>query len=165
MADSECVERIKRGVPEWNGWREANPKAMADLSWANLNGLCLDGVALSESVLKLAFCRGCSFVGADFSGASMRGINLEGCDLRSAVFKGADLEGAHLVGADLTGAIFSGANLKLANLDGAVLRNADLSGAKKLRASQLFRLGSIENAKVSEKLLSRVREESPGLFE
>lgn len=165
MADAECVERIGRGVPEWNAWRAAEPDAPADLGWANLNGLDLDGAVFSRCVLKLAFCRGCSLAGADFSEAELRGINLEGCDLRSAVFRGADLEGAHMIGADLTGADLTGANLKLANFDGATLRDADLSGARKLKASQLFRVAVFENVGVSPGILEKVREKSPELFE
>lgn len=164
MADSECVERIGRGVSEWNAWRAAAPDAPADLGWANLNGLNLDGVSFARCVLKLAFCKGCSFVGADFSRAKLRGINLEGCDLRSAAFREADLEGAHMIGADLTGADLSGANLKLANLDGSVLKDADLTGAGKLRAPQLFNVAVFENVRVSPEILEKVKEKAPGLF-
>ena len=165
MADSDHVSKIKQGAAAWNRWREEEPDVMPDLGWANLNGLNLDGVVFAKSVLKLAFCKGCSFVGADFSGASMRGVNLEGCDLRGAVFREANLEGAHMLGADLTGADFAGANLKLANFDGAVLKDADFTGAKKLRASQLFRLKDLENLKVSDQILEKVKSQSPHLFE
>ncbi len=165
MADSNHVSKIKEGAAAWNRWREEGPDVLPDLGWANLNGLNLDGVVFAESVLKLAFCKGCSFVGADFSGASMRGVNLEGCDLRGAVFREANLEGAHMLGADLTGANFDGANLKLANFDGAVLKDADLTGAKKLLASQLFRLKDLRNLKVSEQILEKVKSQSPHLFE
>ena len=165
MADSNHVSKIKEGAAAWNRWREEGPDVLPDLGWANLNGLNLDGVVFAKSVLKLAFCKGCSFVGADFSGASMRGVNLEGCDLRGAVFREANLEGAHMLGADLTGANFDGANLKLANFDGAVLKDADLTGAKKLLASQLFRLKDLQNLKVSEQILEKVKSQSPHLFE
>ncbi len=165
MADSNHVSKIKEGAAAWNRWREEEPDVLPDLGWANLNGLNLDGVVFAKSVLKLAFCKGCSFVGADFSGASMRGVNLEGCDLRGAVFREANLEGAHMLGADLTGANFDGANLKLANFDGAVLKDADLTGARKLRAPQLFRLKDLENLKVSEQILEKVKSQSPHLFE
>ena len=165
MADSDHVSKIKQGAAAWNRWREEEPDVLPDLGWANLNGLNLDGVVFAKSVLKLAFCKGCSFVGADFSGASMRGVNLQGCDLRGAVFREANLEGAHMLGADLTGADFAGANLKLANFDGAVLKDADFTGAKKLRASQLFRLKDLENLKVSDQILEKVKSQSPHLFE
>ena len=107
--------------------------------------------------MKLAFCKGCSFIAADFSGANLRGINLEGCDLHDAVFRGANLEGAHLIGADLTGVNFSGANLKLANFDGAVLKGTDFSGAKKLKASQLARLKHMENVRVSDEIMEKIK--------
>ena len=164
MADSEHVSKVKEGAAAWNRWREESD-VMPDLGWANLNGLDLDGAVFAKSSLKLAFCRGCSMVGADFSGANMQGANLEGCNLRGAVFRDANLEGAHMLGADLTGADFAGANLKLANLDGAVLRDADLTGARKLRASQLFSLRDLENLKVSDSILEKVRIRSPHLFE
>ena len=157
MADSDHVSKVKEGAAAWNRWREEEPDAVPDLSWANLNGLNLDGAVFAKAALKLAFCKGCSLVGADFSGANMRGVNLEGCDLRGAVFRDANLEGAHMLGTDLTGADFAGANLKLANFDGAVLRNADLTSAKKLRASQFFRLKDFENLKISDQLLEKIR--------
>ncbi len=165
MADSEHVSRVKEGAAAWNRWREEEPDVIPDLGWANLNGVNLDGAVFTKSVLKLAFCRGCSMVGADFSEANMRGVNLEGSDLRGAVFRGANLEGAHMLGADLTGADFAGANLKLANFDGAILRDADLAGVRKLRASQLFHLKDLENLKVSDEILEKVKTKSPHLFE
>lgn len=165
MADSEHVSKVKEGAAAWNRWREDEPGVIPDLGWANLNGISLDGAVFAKSVLKLAFCRGCSMVGADFSEANMRGVNLEGSDLRGAVFRGANLEGAHMLGADLTGTDFAGANLKLANFDGAILRDADLTGVRKLRASQLFHLKDLENLKVSDEILEKVKTESPHLFE
>ncbi len=165
MADSEHVLKAKEGAAAWNRWRDDEPDVMPDLGWANLNGLNFDGVVFAKSALKLAFCKGCSFVGADFSGANMRGVNLEGCDLRGAVLRDANLEGAHMLGADLTGADFAGANLKLANFDGAILRDANLRGAKKLRAPQLFALKSLQNLRVSEQILEKVKSQSPHLFE
>ena len=165
MADSEHVLKVNEGAVAWNRWREEDPGAVPDLGWANLNGLNLDGAVFAKSVLKLAFCKGCSMAGADFSDANMRGVNLEGCDLRGAVFRDANLEGAHMLGADLTGADFAGANLKLANFDGAVMRDASLTGAKKLRASQLFHLKDLENLRVSEEILEKVKTRSPHLFD
>lgn len=157
MADSDHVSKVREGADAWNRWREEEPDVLPDLGWANINGLDLDGAVFAGSVLKLAFCKGSSLVGADFSGANLRGINLEGCDLRGAVFRNANLEGAHMLGADLTGADFGGANLKLANFDGAILRDADLRGAKKLRAPQLFALKDIQNLKVSDEILKKIR--------
>lgn len=164
MADSDHVSKVKEGAAAWNRWRKEEPDVLPDLGWANINGLNLDGAVFAESVLKLAFCKRCSLVGADFSGANLHGVNLEGCDLRGAVFRDANLEGAHMLGADLTGADFAGANLKLANLDGAILRDADLTGVKKLRPSQLFGVNDLENLKVSDKILERVKAQSPHLF-
>ncbi len=165
MADSNHVSKVKEGVEKWNHWREEKPDVLPDLGWANLNGLDLDGAIFAKSVLKLAFCKGCSLVGADFSEANMRGVNFEGCDLRNAVFKNANLEGAHMLGADLTGADLTGANLKLANFDGAILKDANFTGVKKLRASQLFNIGDIKNLKISDEILERIKNKSPYLFE
>ena len=165
MADSRHVSKVKEGADAWNRWRKEEPDVLPDLGWANINGLDLDGAVFTKSVLKLAFCKGCSLVGADFSGANLRGVNLEGCDLRGAVFRDANLEGAHMLGADLTGADFAGANLKLANFDRAILRDADLTGAKKLRAPQLFALKDLQNLKISDAILEKVKDQSPHLFE
>ncbi len=158
LANSNHILKIKEGVGLWNQWRKDKPEITPDLSWANLNGFNLDGVMFADSILKLAFCKGCSFVGADFSGANLRGTNLERCDLRGAIFRKTDLEGAHLIGSDLASVDFSGANLNLANFDGANLRDVDFTGARKLTTFQLLRLGYVENLKgVSDKIMENIK--------
>ena len=37
MANKEHIKIIRKGVEEWNEWREANPGEQLDLSGANLS--------------------------------------------------------------------------------------------------------------------------------
>jgi uncharacterized protein YjbI with pentapeptide repeats len=59
----------------------------------------------------------------------LEGIDLTNLILRGANLREADLRGANLIGAQLQRADLSGANLQRANLSGAQLRLANLSGA------------------------------------
>lgn len=97
----------------------------ANLTEANLSGLCL---------------RTATWTGARFIRAIMIGCDLENLVLPEAIFTGANLQGALLTGTSLPGALLDLADLRntgLADIDweGADLRMADLRGAT-------FHLGS-----------------------
>ncbi len=125
MADPEHLGILKRGVSEWNQWRQKKPSVVPNLSAANLIRAYLRSV--------------------DLRGADLRGARLSGADLGQANLGGADLSGAmlgraFLAGADLSDVNFSGADLSRANLIGAdlgrsCLRAANLSGAKLSRTN------------------------------
>ncbi len=50
MANEEHVERLKRGVAEWNAWHELN-SGTADLSGADLSGIACGLARIDRSAL------------------------------------------------------------------------------------------------------------------
>lgn len=51
MANTGHLEILKRGVEEWNHWRDAHPDIRPDLTSADLKGSDLRGIDLSEANL------------------------------------------------------------------------------------------------------------------
>ena len=123
MANREHVEQLKKGVEEWNDWRE-NSKEVPDLTDAMLTGAILSGADLSGADLS-----GADLSGANLSGAILRGAILSYAILSYAIHSDANLSDANLSDANLSGAILSDANLTGAILSGANLTSANLSGA------------------------------------
>jgi hypothetical protein len=109
MANPEHLAKIREGVEAWNGWRNAKPETVPDLTEAKL---------ITEKVIS-----------ATLSGVNLRGALLERADLNGARLGGANLFGADLTRADLAWADLSGANLRHANLSNADLNNATLISA------------------------------------
>jgi uncharacterized protein YjbI with pentapeptide repeats len=96
---------LRRGVSEWNAWRETNREVQPDLSGAILtNG---------------------TFTRADFSGSDLSGAILSRASLVEA-----NLSGANLTQADLSGADMTAANLDRATLGWTILVDIDLSQVK-----------------------------------
>ena len=140
MADHEQLERLKRGVEEWNAWRREHPGVKVDLKRADLRGANLIGAYLNMANLSEAYLGGANLSGANLSGADLRGANLIGAYLGGAYLGGAYLRGANLSETDLretdlretdlSETDLSGANLIGAYLRGATLGGATLGGAK-----------------------------------
>jgi hypothetical protein len=124
MAKREQLDLLKRGVKEWNQWRDTNPYTRPDLSDADLRAARLSGAYLYQVNLN----------GARLSGARLSNADLRRCHLREANLSGADLKEANLGGADLSGADLSGASLREANLREADLSRTDLREANLSRA-------------------------------
>lgn len=100
----EHLAKLKKGVYEWNKWRDGHQGRLADLRGANLSR-------------------------ANLRGADLSGANLSNAVLIEAYLNGADLSGANLSITDLGGANLILANLYHANLSNAALIKADLSRA------------------------------------
>jgi mannose-6-phosphate isomerase-like protein (cupin superfamily) len=96
MANPKHVELLRGDVDAWNEWRDANPGAKPDLSYADLSSADLTLANLADAVL---------------TGASLTLANLRAADLRGADLSDANLLGARLLGVDLVGANVRGANL------------------------------------------------------
>jgi uncharacterized protein YjbI with pentapeptide repeats len=123
--------------------------AFANLTNANLVGICLERTDLANANLAGADLRGTTMSGANLTHADLTGANLSLAVLDSAVLRMASMAGANLTeanllnadargailpnadlrGANLTGANLSSATLFQVNLTGALLLDADLSGA------------------------------------
>ena len=127
--DPDQLAILKRGVTEWNAWRDAHSRALPNFAGANLQDEDLSGANLSEANLSRADLRGADLCLANLFGAEISGAQISGADLSGANLSGTDLSEAQLGGADLTGVDLSGANLSGADLSGANLGWADLSGA------------------------------------
>jgi hypothetical protein len=150
MADQHLVELLKRGVEEWNVWREQHPALQPDLSnagfdeheqlshvnlsGANLSYTYLGYADLYHANLSHACITGTNLEQANLGDADLRGTDLRECYLCQTFFQGAnlagaDLRGANLQEADLRGANLTAARLQRANLSHALLTHADLSCA------------------------------------
>ena len=98
MASLRNLERLTRGVEDWNRWCADRPNRGFDLRGANLHQAQLNGVDLSY-------------------------VDLQGVDLREAWLEGAKLNGADLAGARLKWAVLPESDLTSA-LWGRDRRNA-----------------------------------------
>jgi uncharacterized protein YjbI with pentapeptide repeats len=144
MADQEQLLRLRSGVKEWNQWRDNNPSAIIDLTYASLSRANLDYVNLSDADLSHANLEAAEVWEANLSGANLSGAslneasivntdlsraNLTGASIMLAFLQGVYLAKADLNGADLTGAILTQANLSEADLSYADLVQTNLSHA------------------------------------
>jgi hypothetical protein len=94
MANPEQLAILKRGVTQWNAWRQEHPDVTADLTKA------------------------------DLTKAELIRVNLSGANLNEANLLGAILVDANLREADLNKANLGRANLCMANLSGANFADA-----------------------------------------
>jgi len=125
MANEEHMKILKKGVTEWNRWREENPHSRPDLEKATLNGANLHGANLSRADL-----RGADLTLAYLRRADLLGTDLKQADLKQADLNNADLDGVNLAFASLYEADLSGADLSRADLRGADLVETVLKGAR-----------------------------------
>jgi Ion channel/Pentapeptide repeats (8 copies) len=98
MANQHHIEMLKKGVAEWNRWRQRFPTAVPDLS--NLD-VYLINVDLA----------GGNFREANFARSRLRGVNFTQASLYDATLAEAQLIDAKVFGADLRGADFSHATV------------------------------------------------------
>lgn len=144
MNYQDCLDLIRRSVPEWNETRRrdigirpnlASAKLTSlDLHQANFNEANLISVDFTDSNLgqsdfTLADATRAKFVHANLQKANLAAAdfseaNLVEADLRAANLTNANLTNADMRRADLTGASLVGTNLTGANLAGATLANA-----------------------------------------
>jgi len=113
-ANERAEAFLKLLVAENREWRSAD-----------LSGLDLPGINLSQAPLDNTDFRRSVFTRADFSGAFMGNAYLQLCD-----FSEANLEACDLVGADLYRANLVGATLNRAKLAGGRLQECDATGAR-----------------------------------
>lgn len=108
MANEEHVERLRRGVKEWNSWRKDSTE-VSDLGGADLGF-------------------------ADLSEANLRQANLYRANLRQANLRGTSLSGADLLHANLHETFLFEADLSRAHVGWTVFGDVDLSVARGLEA-------------------------------
>jgi hypothetical protein len=139
VAVAEHLERLKRGTPDWNRWRQEYPSVAPDFSEGHLQQVRLSGANLSGASFRATYLGDADLAGADltnanFAQAYLRGARLPGATLTNASLieaelSGADLSGARMTGANLSAARLSRANLSDATLASAILRDSDLRQA------------------------------------
>jgi Pentapeptide repeats (8 copies) len=92
MADQEQVERLKRGVVEWNMWRQECPQEHPNLIGADLSYADLSYADLRD---------------ADFARANLRGADLHHANLRNANLSSTYLVDTNIISANLKWTTFS----------------------------------------------------------
>ncbi len=115
MPSQEQVDTLKKGVEEWNQWREANPDSEIDLSDGDLRGANLKGANLN---------------GANMAGAKLQFSNLSGAQLEKANLDRAKFQEVNMQNAQFPGAVVTHCNFMEANVQGANFEGADLSGSQ-----------------------------------
>lgn len=154
LANQEHLNILKKGVDEWNQWRDKNPGIEPNLVDADLAGLrsarlssidpdkaCLWGADLSDAHLREVYLGNARFYkhpGLDTINFS--GVNLTGANLVEAFLSAADLRWACLNDADLRRTSLNEADLSAADLRKACLGNAHLRRANLTEAN----LGGID---------------------
>lgn len=138
MANEKHLEFLKRGVADWNAWRQtymAQPDlrgavlTKANLSHANLRGVDLRGATLSKARLAKADLSEAVLCNAILNRTIIRDANLTHIDLRHAEVSMADLRRANFQSANLSHADLRGARLTQANLSQATLVRTNLLGS------------------------------------
>jgi uncharacterized protein YjbI with pentapeptide repeats len=136
---------LKKGVKNWNFWREQNPNVKPFLLNADLRGLSLTGINFKTTQLSHARLAELDLSDANFEGASLDRASMHHADLSNANFSGAILNNADLVRTNLQRANFSDAilnrtdfydaDLTDANFKNAWLFDANLTAANLTRAN------------------------------
>lgn len=133
-ANENSSERLDFSAEDLNRLVEERKCMKCNLRGADLSGMNLERVDLSESDLSGANLHGTSLKEAKLDKAVLRNADLSEANLYQAVLKEADLSGANLSSIDLTygdvtGANFSSANLSSANLLDLHMDKVNFSGA------------------------------------
>lgn len=126
MAVDQQLEILKRGVSDWNQWRQDNPDVAIDLSGANLTEARLERANLSEANLRAAVLTRAKLAGADFSDANLEHTDLSNADLHEAILVQANMEGAKVSSANLRDADLTHARIVAADFSHSDVGGADL---------------------------------------
>lgn len=115
----EHLEKLFEGVDAWNNWRRKNLNVMPNLAYANLGGLDLTDVNLSNAEMSRSILSGSDMRNANFYQAELYKADLRECD-----FSGADIRGAKLHQSDMRGANLQGSHLYRADFISTRLKKA-----------------------------------------
>ncbi len=101
MSNQELLDALKTDPAEFERLRAEDPRAVLDLTGADLAGCDLRGANLAGAVLKDACLRGSNCTGvnlrfADLTDADVREVELGEANLHQSTLGGADLDGANL---------------------------------------------------------------------
>ena len=120
VASKQHLSFLKKGVREWNKWREKNPDIIPMLIGIDLNQENCDNLeGFNLACANLANIEGIN--------VSFREANLEGANLEGASLKEVDLTLVNLKKANLSNVSLKQVNLSNSNIESANLKNALLS--------------------------------------
>ncbi|MBE9064099.1 pentapeptide repeat-containing protein [cf. Phormidesmis sp. LEGE 11477] len=134
MLNQEQLSKLKAGAEEWNQWRLRTDDAHISLQNADLNGIHLENVNLSNVDLRQADFRGANLEGANLTEANLNRACFNGANLSNAVLEQAPIHEAEFIGSRLDKAIFCNSYLVKADFSNASLRGADFSQASLQRS-------------------------------
>lgn len=129
MANQEHFDILKRGVEEWNRWRNSHREIQPDLSGADLNFADLCDAHLSRADLHCTHLHGTQLRRANLNYAKLSEVDLSEADLCYANVGIANLRRANLIRANLSYTNLSYTDLSHTDLREANLHKANLSGA------------------------------------
>jgi len=120
-------EILRAGANAWNKWREQNPSVAVRLATAQLSGMDLGGVNLTEADLREANLGGANLANSYLGSADLSGANLNGADLSLSYLSAANLSSAHVMATKFIHTRLDGAIFVAAMMDGTVFADVDLS--------------------------------------
>jgi uncharacterized protein YjbI with pentapeptide repeats len=126
MIDEVQLSLLKSDVSVWNDWREANPDARIELSYADLSGMDLTGANLSYANMTGVSLKGANLKFVNLTGALLNNANLSMIRADRAVIACAELERANLCGAWIRGADMRNSFLTFAEATNATFRNCNM---------------------------------------
>jgi len=145
MANKKQLKILKKGVEEWNNWREKDKYLTKidlretdqndadlrriDFIEADLRGADLVRADLTKSHLIDANLKDAFLDNACIEWSNLERINLEWANLKGSRLKGTILKDAFMRNADLTEANLTYVNLRDANLRETIFKNANLTFA------------------------------------
>jgi uncharacterized protein YjbI with pentapeptide repeats len=127
MANPEHVAILKRGVAEWNAWREEHPEVQPDLVRAKLSNADLRKADLTQAAMGAADLDWANLAGANLSRANLTFAKLEGANLSKAMLSEANLRWANLSRAILVESCLSNADLTESYVYGVSVWNVGLA--------------------------------------
>jgi hypothetical protein len=123
MANEEHLSILRRGVKEWNGWRDTHPEIRPDL-FDSFLPVDLKGINLTSSNLYFGKLAGVDLSDSDLSGSNLVRATLSSTNLRNAKLDNTIADGASFFGSDL-----HSASLRHSSLEGVSFEQANLTGA------------------------------------
>lgn len=130
MANPEHLALLKRGVRQWNEWREQQWSVIPDLSKANLAGAFLLGADLSGANLRKSLLGDSNMNGGNLSHADLSEADLQRANLSHADLSEANLNKAFLLGTKLFDTNLFKTNLSEAKLYNTIFADIDFRTVK-----------------------------------
>jgi len=130
--NKEHLAILKKGVEEWNKWREENPDIKSDLSFTNLNYKKFFGANLSDTNLREAWLHLSDFRDANLTGANLSRSSLLRADFSDAYLNGTDLSQADLSWVNFSRSTLHNVNFKKCSIGYAIFSLTDLSSCENL---------------------------------